>query len=91
MKIRPLTKIDVSRYYATHPGVLWLRDRGFHMKFDGRRVFMVHEVVGRIRRFLQNGRTDEQFEEVRADFIACCLGAAFLLITLGALGWAGML
>lgn len=41
MKILPLNKIDVTRYRVTDPGITWLISCGYHIEFDGRRVFMV--------------------------------------------------
>ena len=41
--MRPLTKIDITRYRVTDPGVVWLTSNGFRIRFDGQRVFAVRE------------------------------------------------
>ncbi len=44
MKVLPLNKINVTRYHATHPGIIWLVANGYRAKFDGTNVFMVRPV-----------------------------------------------
>lgn len=79
--IKPLTKIDVTRYAPYGPQVTSLLNNGFRPHQEGDRMFMIKETSSmrqRIYQFFRGRQTDEEWQETCEVFLACFAGAAIL-------------